>query len=183
MNRRAFLLRGGAAAGCLALTGCTTHTLEESERDPPPLEGVGDLEVDLPFPQRMARAEAAIEQTATADLRTPEEFGTHLSEQGIQVVSVEETVEGGEPHLALEYVVETEEIGLMDHLGFVAGGYAALIEAGHDSETLDVTLLDAQSDPFGEYEVRRHWAEEYNRGLLTARKYADEIAVTVATTA
>lgn len=183
MKRRDVLRTCGALAGLGVLAGCTTHSLQEAERQPPPVEPLGIEEIDLPVPQRLGIAAAAIERAADVSIDDPDGFAAYLDEQGVRVEKIEETVEAGAPLLELEYVVEeTIRRGLMHHLGIVAGGYAALIDSGHESEELAVHLLDPDGTAFGEYEIRRHWAEKYNGGEYTARKYAAEIEVTAAST-
>lgn len=180
MERREFLGRAGVAVGTVApLAGCTSHSLQESEREPPLFDGLGEEEVDLPVPQPLGVAASAIERASEETIEGPDAFEAYLDDAGVDVRHVEETTEAGEPVLSLEYAEETAEIGLMDHLGTVAGGYASLVDAGHESEKLTATLLDAEDEEFGEYEIRRDWAVEYNDGELTAREYANEIAVTV----
>lgn len=183
MKRRDAIRAGAAVAGLAALAGCTEYRLQEAGREPPPFEPISEEEFDLPVTQRLAIAEEGIERTAAAEIHDSDEFAAHLEEREIHVEKLEETVAKGTKLLELEYVVEeTVEEGLMHHLGVVAGGYAALIEAGHESTKLEAHLLDPDGEEYGEYEIRLRWAEKYNEGEYTARKYADEIAVTVAST-
>lgn len=183
MKRRDAIRAGAAVAGLAALGGCTEYHLQEAGREPPPVESIREEEFDLPVSQRLALAEEGIERAAGAEIRDPDEFAARLEAQDIHVEKLEGTVVKGTALLELEYVVEeTLEEGLMHHLGVVAGGYAALIEAGDERKKLDVHLLATDGEEFGEYEIRRHWAERYNEDEYTARKYADEIAVTVAST-
>lgn len=181
--KRRDALRAGIVAGFVGLAGCTEHSLQEAEREPPPFEPIPAAEFDLPVAQRLSIAEAGIERSADSEVGDLDEFAAYLDEQAIRLETLEETVQEGTSLLELEYVVEeTVQEGLMHHLGVVAGGYAALIEATHESERLEVHLLDPRGEESGEYEIRRHWAEKYNEGEYTARKYADEIAVTAAST-
>lgn len=181
--KRRDAVRSGVVAGLVALAGCTEHALQEAEREPPPFDPIPVAEFDLPVTQRLSIAEAGIERSADAEIGDLDEFAAYLDEQAIRVETLEETVAAGTSVLELEYVGEqTAEEGLMRHLGVVAGGYAALIEATHESERLEVHLLDSHGEEFGEYEIRRHWAEKYNEGEYSARRYADEIAVTAAST-
>lgn len=178
MERRQFLSRGGVLLGVAGLSGCTEETLAEGEREPVPLDGVKQEEVDLPVEQRLEVAEAGIERATGEQFADLDEFEAHLTEEGVDIEKLSEGGEAGKPIVSLESVFEqTAEEGFMHHLGIVAGGYAALVAGGHENEKLKASLL-TESREFGKYEIRRRWAEEYNGGELTAREYADEIAVT-----
>jgi hypothetical protein len=104
-----------------------------------------------------------------------------VDEEAEEPVADEGDVEEGPvevPIVELEYVIEE---GAVHTIGIVAGAYAALIEAGHDSELLEATVLNPADAPFGLYEIETTWAEEYNAGEISAAEYADEILVTVET--
>lgn len=175
MNRRTFVLRAGAFAGGLAaLSGCTDTTLEESESQPPPLEERFDAAaVDLPVSTESDIAAEGIERAAGADVESVEAFEAYLREQEVAVESVEPKKEEGEALLSVEYVHgDAVERGLLYDLGIVAGGYAALVDAGVDAEKLKATLLDPGGRKFGEYEIPTDYAERYNAGEITAEEYA-----------
>lgn len=179
MNRREFLARSGVLLGVAALSGCTEETLVEAEREPVPFRDVEQEEFDLPVEQRLAVAEAAIERAEGEEFADLEEFESYLAEADIDVEELSEEEKEGKPIVSLESVFEqSSKRGFMHHLGLVAGGYAALVEGDHGSEKLEGTLLDTDSRLFGEYEIRRPWAVEYNEDELTAREYAHEIIVT-----
>lgn len=178
MDRRNFLIRGGVAIGCATLLGgCTEQRLEEAKREP---EAVDDFyaeeEVPLPVDQKLgigADGVRTAEGVEIADIEALEEF---LEERGFAVEKIEEEVVEHEPIVSLEYVVtETIDRGLMHHLGIVAGGYATLVAAGDESEKLEASLFQPDGKKFGEYEVRHHWAEEYNAGELSAKEYVGEV--------
>lgn len=181
MHRRTYLTRCGLALGlATGASGCTTETLQESERDPPPAEPIAVEDVDLPVRQPLEVAAAAIERAGETDVRSPADLEGFLADQGLEVDRLDVDDEAGERILSLEYAAAvSDEQGLMDHLGAVAGGYAALADEDHESERVDATVLESDQ-PYGEYEVRRHWADDFNAGDLSAREYAAEIAVTVA---
>lgn len=179
MERRAFLARGAVVLGVVAASGCTEQRLVEAEREPPPLEGASAEAVDLPAERRLAVAAAGIERASDEEFADLEAFETYLADADVDVEELTEEESAGERILALESAFEpSAEAGLMHHLGVVAGGYAALVAGGHGGERLETSLLDAGSRPYGEYEIRRQWATEYDEGTLTARQYAHEIAVT-----
>lgn len=192
MNRRELLTRGGIAIGTAGLVGgCTEDALKEAEREPPFVDGsVSEEEVDLPVEQRLGVAADGIERAEGADIADLAALDTYLLEGGVAVHSIEETrdehddevvdpelgVEAHEPLVAVAYVTaERAGVGLVQHLGVVAGGYAALVAAGHDSAKLEATLLGRDERPYGLYEVRRPWASAYVADELTAREYAAEV--------
>jgi hypothetical protein len=86
------------------------------------------------------------------------------------------------PIVELEYVLEEQtEEGAVQSLGIVAGGYAALLEAGHEAKLLEAIVLNPEEDPFGSYEIKAAWAEEHNAGEISAAEYGDKILTTVGT--
>lgn len=180
MRRREFLHRGAVAVGAAGgLAGCTTHTLQEAEREPAPLRGTGAADFSLPVTQRLEVAAAAIE--AADDVGSPDEFEGWLDEQGVDVQHFESIELDGDAVRSLGYLVpDPEGRPLMRHVGHVAGGYATLVASSDDSDHLEATVHGPEGRPFGEYEVRRHWALDFDEGAISARAYAREVAVTLA---
>lgn len=190
MNRREFLSRGGAGVvGVSLLGGCTDQNLSEAEREPAFVdEPVAEEEADLPVEQRLGVAAEAIREADGADVGDVDALESFLEERDLTVESLEEKTdefEGEEadpevevsehdPVVALEYVHEASA-GLVRPLGLVAGGYARFVEAGTESRKLHTTRLTEEGEEFGEFEVRTHWAEEYNAGAYSAREYAAEV--------
>lgn len=178
MNRRTFLHSSGVTLGVVGfLGGCTDQTLEEAEREPSVFDDFhAEEEASLPVPQKLGIAADGLQVAGDAEVSDLDSFEAFLEEEGFEIEILEERVEDGEAIVSLEYVVsETVVQGLVHHLGIVAGGYAELVAAGHESEKLDVSLLQLDGTTFGEYEVRRRWAEEYKEGDLSAREYAGEV--------
>lgn len=184
MDRRTFLCSAAGVSAAVATSGCLKGEIEAAEQEPAPLSDVfGPEEVDLPVRQRYAVAGAAIEEASTAEFEDLDGFEASLQERDVSVETLEEAESAGEPIVELEYVVEQRlDSGFLERLGVVAGGYATLVAAGHDSERLEATLLDADGRTFGSYDVERAWAEEYDEDALTAREYAGEVAPTAETT-
>lgn len=179
MDRRDVVIHAGGLLVAAVTTGCTEERLSEAERTPEFLADLSPEEFDLPVPHRYEVAESAIQRASGLVFEDPAELDTYLTEHGVVVEDLVEADEAGEPILSLRSIVDDwTERGFMEHLGLVAGGYAALIAGGHDSERSMVSLLDTDRRRFGEYEVRRHWAEDYLDGSISPRTYADEIAVT-----
>lgn len=87
-------------------------------------------------------------------------------------------MEEGEPLLSLAFE-ESAERGVLSSVGVVAGGCAALVEAGHESEALKATLHDPSGATFGEFEVVRDWAERYDDGAVTAAEYGRTVLGTL----
>lgn len=193
MNRRTVLRRTGVGVAALvALSGCTEETLEEAETNPPFLD-VDDEDVELPVEQGADVVERGIRAAEDADVDDVDALESFLEAEGLPVETldeVEKIVEeklaveredvdridekphGEEPVLELEFVQsETVTTGLLYSVGLVAGGYAALFEAGHDTELLEATVLDPDGDAFGSFHVLAAWAEEYNAGEVSARAY------------
>lgn len=185
MDRRSFLLSSVVSASLAATGGCIERELEEANREPPFVEDrVRPEEIDLPVGQRLAVAERAVERAAEAGIEDPDGLGSYLDEEGVAVERVGEAELHGVPVVELEYDPgDASDRGLMHHLGLAAGGFAALVAAGHDAESLEATIVDGAGRPFGEYRVERRWAEEYDAGEMTAREYANEVSVTAAATA
>lgn len=205
--RRGSLALGGA----IALGGCTEQALEDAETEPPFVEDsqLTPEEADLPIDRTHAVIEEGIEAATDADIEDVESFEGFLEEQGITVEKLtegegiievpleegdekteEEIVDEGDPEeglatapiIELEYVLEERaEEGAVHTLGLVAGGYAALLEAGHGSELLEATVLNPSHEPFGSYDIERTWAEEYNAGEISAAEYGDEVLTTMQT--
>lgn len=179
MDRRTFLSTTGTTlASVTALSGCTERRLEAAEEEPPVFDGfTAEEEVPLPVTRRLGVGADAVRTAADGvEVPTLDELSTLLEERGIQVESLEEEPGHHGRLVSLAYVAaETTSEGLMHHLGLVAGGTAALVAGGHETETLEASLLQPDEEEFGTYEVRRHWAEAYNAGDLSAHEYAGEV--------
>lgn len=196
MNRRTLLHRGGiGVAGLVALSGCTEETLEEAETRPPFLD-VDAEELDLPVDQRVDVVEDGVLRAEEATIEEVDDFEGYLEELDVAVEElaeeekpieeqldveredaedVEEEAHGEGLVLALEFVQpERLEGGVLDTIGLVAGGYAALVDAGYDAEKLEATVLDPEGSSFGSFDVLTSWADEYNEGITTARVYGSK---------
>lgn len=179
MDRRTFLSATASAGVLLATSGCLQEEIEAAEQEPAPLANRSHEEIDLPVEQRYEVAAAGIERAADAGIEPPDDLGRYLEEQDVRVETLEEAESEGDTILELEYVVEERiERGFLEQLGVVAGGYAELVAAGHESELLEASLIDAEGQKFGTYDVERTWAEEYDAGVLSAREYAAEVLST-----
>lgn len=182
MQRRDFLIRGTLVVGGLsALGGCTEQSLHEAKSQPPALADVYDEEeVDLPVRGRFEVAEMATLEADGTTIEDLDGFRTYLDERGLSVESLEEAVEAGERLLRLEYAAENHvEHGSMYHLGIVAGGYAALVAGGYETEELVASLHDPGGGKYGEFRIATDLAERYLDGDLTAAEYAGAVAHTV----
>lgn len=184
MRRRTLLRSVAGVPALVAASGCLKEEIEAAEEVPEPLsDRVSPEELDLPVRQRYAVAGAAIERAATAGFEDLAGFEAYLAERDVSVETLEAAAAAGQPIIELEYAVpEQTERGVLDRLGLVAGGFAALVAAGHESERLEATLLDDDGRTFGAFDVERAWAEAYDAGELTAREYAGEVASTAETT-
>lgn len=179
MHRRD-LLRYGLSLGAGALSGCTDATLEAAEHAPPPAESLPYREIDLPVPQRLSVAADAIAVASDATVEDADALVDHLVDAGVAVTGFTTTVEAEEPTHQLDYAVtDLHDVGHMQRLGLVAGGYAALVRGGNGGDWLHAAILDPSGSRYGEFEIARQWAERYNDGASTARRYADEISHTL----
>ena len=201
MNRRTLLKRGGIGVAALGtFSGCTEETLEEAETNPTFMDNVSEEEIDLPVDQRIEVVEDGILRAEDAEIEDTDGLEAYLEEEGLSVedLSEEEKVveelpeieiedvdvitndEHGElPVLSLEYVrPDAIETGALDDMGVVAGGYAALVDAGPDAELLEATVVDSNREPFGSFDVLTPWAEEYVEGTITAREYGHKVWMT-----
>lgn len=180
MDRRTFLSATASSALLVAASGCLREEIHAAEEEPAPLSDLfSPEEIDLPVEQRYEVAAAAIERAADAGIEDLDGLEAYLEEQDLTVETLEEAESEGDPIVELEYVVERRaDRGFVERMGVVAGGYAELVAAGHESELLEASLLDAESKKFGTYDVERTWAEEYDAGELPAREYASEVLTT-----
>lgn len=182
LSRRGVLTRVVLASSAVVLGGCTTDALEDAERPPPPLEEHGVTSVDLPVTQPLGVAAAAIERTRALEVESLDAFRSAITDHRISVRDLTVVADGSEALISLQYVPGSGPgEGVMTSLGTVAGAFAALVDADHESRVLEATVLDGADEPFGFYEVRRAWTEAYLAGSLTAREYAEEIGTTVET--
>lgn len=180
MNRRTFAIRGAALlTGTVSIAGCTEETLKQAESQPPFVEDWYDEgDVRLPVHESIEVAEAGIERTRDADVGTVEEYEAVLRDRGLAVEALEAIEVDGDPVLSLEYRDDhSNERGALHGLGIVAGGFARLVRAGHDTEKLEALLLDPDGRPFGQYEVDTAIAEQYNEGEISAAEYARKVAM------
>ena len=196
MNRRTLLYRSGLSAVALvALSGCTEETLEEAETKPPFVD-IDEEELELPIEQQADVVEEGVLRADGAAIEEPADVESFLAEQGLPVEDVsetekliterleveredvdrvEESAHGEGLVLELEFVQPDRlETGFLYSVGLVAGGYAALIEAGFDGELLEATVLDSAGESFGSFHVLTAWAEEYNEGQISARVYGSK---------
>lgn len=105
---------------------------------------------------------------------------TFLESEGIAVDSVER--EGDTIQLA--YVSEaTNRDELIDEIGTISGSYIGLVESGETAPRMDVTILDAASEPTGTFHVEREWAVAVNNNEMSYNEMALEILQTLEETA
>lgn len=187
MDRRTVLKSGSAVVGLLALSGCTEAALEAAESPPPFLDDrYHEEEFDLPVNRKFDVLAAAVERADGEAFGDLDESEAYLTDEGVAVERLEEHVEEGELVGSLSHApattdrVGSEETtrggdGLVETVGVVAGGYAALVRGDHDVEELTVEVVEPDGRPFGEYEVFTTWAEEYDAGALSAAKYGGEV--------
>lgn len=171
-RRRA--LQIGATTALVGLAGC----IEEMGTEFPPNEKwpVSERVPDLPVTEGTEIIEARIEETATADIADEESFASTLDEYDLTV----ESIERERDVLSIEYVnTDRADEGNLHDVGLIAGGYAALIDAGYDAAALGATILDDAPASYGSAEIETKWAQAYNEDDLTAAEYGELVAETI----
>lgn len=186
---------GSSVAAVVVLSGCTEETLKETETKPPFID-VDDAELDLPVTQQTDAVEDGVLQAADAEIEDVDDLEAFLDDHEIPVETLAETetiieekaaieredVETVEekPHgeglvLELEFVQpDSIDTGILDSIGLVAGGYAALVETGYGAELLEATVLDSSVAAYGSFHVLTAWADEYNDGITSARTFGSK---------
>ncbi|WP_255167611.1 hypothetical protein [Natrononativus amylolyticus] len=171
-RRRALRLCG--VAGVAALAGCTEDVGEELPANTK--WPVSELKPALPVTERTDVLEERIEAMAEREIDDVDAFADAFEEYALEVESVEET----EDVLTIEYVnTKLYEEGNLHDIGPIAGAYAALVDAGHGSDVLGITILDAAPASFGSASIDGAWAQRYNEDELTAKEYGELVAGTV----
>lgn len=172
-TRRRFL-QSGAVTAAIGLAGC----IEEMGAEFPKNEEWPTAEYvpALPVEERSAIAEDRIPALAGADITDPEGFRSTLEEYDMTV----ESIERERDVLTLEYVnTDRYDEGNVHDVTLIAGGYAALVDAGYDAVALGATILDDAPASFGSATVETPLAREYNEGDLTAAEYGELVVSTI----
>ncbi|ELZ14821.1 hypothetical protein C478_06321 [Natrinema thermotolerans DSM 11552] len=172
-TRRRFL-RAGTVAATAALAGC----IEEMGTEFPTNEKwpISEYVPSLPVAERSAILEERIPELAGADITDPEGLAATLEEYDVAV----ESIERERDVLTLEYVnTDRHDEGNVHDVALLAGGYAALIDAGYDTVALGATILDDAPASYGSATVETTYAEEYNAGELTAAEYGELVVSTI----
>ncbi|MFC6769677.1 hypothetical protein [Natrinema soli] len=172
-TRRRFL-QGGAVVAAVGLAGC----IEEMGTEFPQNTEwpVSEHVPGLPVEERSAILEERIPELASAEIADPDGLASTLEEYEMTV----ESVERDRDVLTLEYVnTDRDDEGNIHDVALLAGGYAALIDAGYDAVALDATILDDAPASYGSATVETPHAEEYNAGVLTAAEYGELVVSTI----
>ncbi|SEQ36327.1 hypothetical protein [Natrinema salaciae] len=173
-STRRRLLQSGAVAATLGLAGC----IEEMGTEFPENEEWPTAEYvpALPVEERSAIAEERIPELAGAAITDPETLASTLEEYDMTV----ESVERERDVLSLEYVnTDRYDEGNVHDVSLIAGGYAALVDAGYDAVALGATILDDAPASYGSATVETPLAREYNEGALTAAEYGELVVSTI----
>ncbi|MFC4543655.1 hypothetical protein ACFO5R_17145 [Halosolutus amylolyticus] len=172
-TRRRFLRASGVAA-LAATAGCIEEMGTEfpKNRTWPTAEYVPSLPVE----ERSSVLEERIPDLASAEITDPDGLASTLGEYDIAV----ESIERERDVLALEYVnADHYREGDLHDVALIAGGYAALVDAGYDAVALGATILDDAPASYGSVTVETSWAEQYNEGELTAAEYGELVVKTI----
>ncbi|WP_265111338.1 hypothetical protein [Halosolutus halophilus] len=167
-------LRAGGVAALAATAGCIEEMGTEfpKNRTWPTAEYVPALPVE----ERSAVLEESIPELASADVVDPDGFASTLDEYDLVV----ESIERERDVLTIEYVEGNRyREGTLHDVALIAGGYAALVDAGYDAVALGATILDDAPASYGSVTVETPWAERYNDGELTAAEYGELVVTTI----
>ncbi|QLK25276.1 hypothetical protein HYG81_14415 [Natrinema zhouii] len=168
------LLQTGAVTASLGLAGCIEEMGTEFPKNTE--WPVSEYVPDLPVEERSAILEERIPELAGAEITDPEELASTLEEYEMAV----ESVERDRDVLTLEYVnTDRDDEGNVHDVALLAGGYAALVDAGYDAVALGATILDDAPASYGSVTVETPHAEEYNAGELTAAEYGELVVSTI----
>lgn len=166
------LLRGAGVAGAFLLAGCT----EDVGKELPPNKAwpVSGHLPSLPVEERITVMAEHVEAAADAAVEEPGDIPTAVPD-GLAVESIER--ERDVLHLA--YASAARHAGDLDHVGSLAGAYAALVESGDDATAMSIEILDDAPSSYGVATVETRWAEAYVADELLAEEYAEHVAGTV----
>lgn len=168
------LLQAGAVATAVGLAGC----IEEMGTEFPPNEKwpVSERVPDLPIEERSDVLEERIAELSDAEIGDPEELASALGEYDMDVESVERVRDV----LTIEFVnTDRDDEGNLHDVALLAGGYAALVDAGYDAAALGATILDDAPESYGSASVETPWATAYNDGERTAAEYGELVVGTI----
>lgn len=172
-TRRRFL-QAGAVAALTAAAGC----IEEMGTEFPKNKKwpVSEYVPALPVAERSAVLERRISELSDTDITDPDELASTLEEYELAVDSVERERDV----LTIEYVnTDRYDEGNVHDVALIAGGYAALVDAGYDTTVLGATILDDAPASYGSATVETSWALEYTAGGLTAAEYGELVVGTI----
>lgn len=167
-------LRWCAIGSLSSLAGCTADVGAEF----PPNEKVPLARYlpDVPVEKRTDVLGAKIAALAAEDIADEEDFESALEAADIAVESLKTTY----GILQLEFLARApRDEGLLGEIGSIVGGYAALIDAGHDTTTLKMTIRDRESSTYGAAEATAKDAKRYNVGDLSAKEYGELVASSI----
>lgn len=172
-TRRRFL-QASAVAALTASAGC----IEEMGKEFPKNKKwpISEYTPALPVEERTTVLEERISGLSSADIADPAGLASTLEEYEMTVKSVERKRDV----LTLEYVnTDRRDEGNVHDVALIAGGYAALVDAGYDAKALGATILDDAPASYGSATVETAWARKYNHGTLTAAEYGELVVGTI----
>lgn len=168
------LLQAGAVTATIGLAGCIEEMGSEFPENEqwPTAESVPSL----PVAKRSEIAEERITELSGADITDPEALVAALEEYDMTV----ESIERERDVLALAYVnTDRHDEGNVHDVSLIAGGYAALVDAGYEAVELGATILDDAPASYGSATVETSLATEYNESALTAAEYGELVVSTI----
>lgn len=150
---------------------------EEAEQD----TESGDTEEEENTPDTDEVADETEEAEESVDSEASREFSeeeylilmeTVIEDQGLDVSDI--YVEDGTTHVEYRSYAQTEN-ELAGELGTVAGAYAGAVGEGHESEQLQITVLDATGNEAGTTTLDAGTAEGYYNGEVSGDELTIEL--------
>lgn len=171
---RRSVLRSAAIGATLALSGCTEEI--GSEFPPEAHQPISELLPDLPVEERTNVWEERITTAVALEIDGLDAFAGAFDEFNIDV----EAVDRVNDVVVIGYInTDRYAEGNVHDVATLAGGYAALLDAGYDAEALGITILDDAPASYGTATVETRWAEAFNAGELTAAEYGELVETTI----
>lgn len=133
-----------------------------------------------PTPTAIETPTAAPTVAQDVDAVSADEVRRELERQGVDV-NLFRRANTPERGYVLSYTTrQTTQSGIATEMGFVAGVWAAFVDANDDTgEGLIVEVTAVDGEPIGYYEIKTAWAEEYMAGEISGEAYSALVLLTL----